>query len=92
MDNPRKVLNNYLSLFPNERNCLVKFSNFLDSSSNYFNRKNSLGHIVANALVINSNNQVLMIYHKFLKMYIQPGGHVEAIDNSMIEATKRELF
>jgi len=33
-----------------------------------------------------------VIFHNFLQKYLQPGGHLEASDNSLIEAAQREIF
>lgn len=79
-------------MFPGDKKNLVCLMKQSRESRDIFNRKNFIGHIVANALVINSNNNVLRIFHNGLKMYIQPGGHVESGDKSVIDATNRELI
>lgn len=33
-----------------------------------------------------------MIHHKTLKRHLQPGGHIDLLDKSPLEAAKRELF
>ncbi len=51
----------------------------LNSDQDVFDRKNSVGHITASGLVIDPEaDKILLINHKFLKMWLQPGGHVEA--------------
>lgn len=56
-------------------------------------RKNFVGHFTASAFVISKKSKkVLMIYHKILKRYLQPGGHIEELDKNPLEASKRELF
>lgn len=63
-----------------------------DSSQSLISRKNFLGHVVASAIVFDSTlSKVLLIEHKKLNKYIQPGGHVDKTDESFCFAAKREL-
>lgn len=56
-------------------------------------RKNFVGHFTASAFVVSkNNNKVLMIHHKILKRYLQPGGHIDILDKNPLETSKRELF
>ena len=50
------------------------------------------GHITASALVLNSSRDaVLLVYHERLERWLQPGGHVEASDGSVVDAARREV-
>ncbi len=50
----------------------------LDDNADIFSRKNFTGHITASGVVLNKSlNKILLINHKFLKMWLQPGGHIE---------------
>ncbi len=86
----RKTLEKYLEFFPQDRKNLLLLETQLLERENLFDRKNFKGHIVANALVVNGN-KVLTIFHNFLKMHIQPGGHFELGDNDVVSAALREL-
>lgn len=51
------------------------------------------GHFTASAFVISRDStRVLLILHGKLQLWLQPGGHVEASDGSLVEAARRELL
>lgn len=50
------------------------------------------GHFTASALVISRDaGQVLLIHHPTLSLWLQPGGHIEPEDPSLVEAARREV-
>lgn len=50
----------------------------LNEEEDVFDRKNFSGHITSSGLVLNESfDKILLVNHKFLKMWLQPGGHVE---------------
>jgi 8-oxo-dGTP pyrophosphatase MutT (NUDIX family) len=60
------------------------------NAENPFARQNKLGHITASGLVIR-DSKVLLIFHPFIKQWIQPGGHID--DGELpIEAAIREVY
>ncbi len=85
------ILQNYFELFPSDQRRLEGLMKQVQNGEDLFDRRNFSGHIVANALVINAKDQILTVFHNQLKMYIQPGGHVEAEDATVWEAAQREL-
>lgn len=50
------------------------------------------GHVTASALVLGPSNHVLLVFHPRLRMWLQPGGHVEPTDDSVVAAAAREVF
>ena len=55
----------------------------------YFNP----GHITVSALVLSPDNKnIALIFHPFLKLWLQPGGHLEDHDPSLLDAAKREVL
>src|SRR3989344_8958384 len=46
-------------------------------------------HFTATAFVINSRNEVLLLWHKRLSRWMPPGGHIDA-DETPAEAARRE--
>lgn len=49
------------------------------------------GHITATALVLNENaDSVLLVHHRRLDRWLLPGGHVEAHDQNIFDASCRE--
>ena len=89
------ILKKYLNRFPNEREKLNQFSAFLENNKKeqIFNRKNFQGHITASGYVFAmEERKILLLEHKYLKIYIQPGGHIEISDSSILDAAKREVL
>ncbi len=55
-------------------------------------RNNMVGHLTASALVLdNEGTHVLLIAHKSLGRWLQPGGHIEP-DEELEAAARRELM
>ena len=51
----------------------------------------SINHFTATGLVFNSENQVLMLFHNKLQVWLPPGGHIE--ENELPDdAVLREIF
>ena len=82
------TLREYKKSFPHEdvRSLLV----FAESMPACTSRKNPDGHFTASGLVIH-DGKVLLIFHNKLQRYLQPGGHVEADDESLFHAARREV-
>jgi len=89
MKKTKKIIKKYFEYFPEDRSNLTLLEKQIHEKNNVFYRKNFTGHIVANSLIIH-NNKVLTIFHNFLRMYIQPGGHVDEDDMSVLQASLRE--
>lgn len=50
------------------------------------------GHITASAFVLHpSLPQVVLVHHRKLSRWLQPGGHVESADIDMVAASRREV-
>lgn len=76
------------------RGSLARTMDLLRRAAAPFDRASYVpGHITASALVLSSNRQlVLLVYHRRLAQWLQPGGHVEPEDPSVLEAARREVF
>lgn len=66
----------------------------LHSSPVPFDRVNyDPGHITASAVVLSADaHRVLLVYHDRLERWLQPGGHVEPDDASLIATARREVL
>lgn len=84
------IIDKYLKTFPEDEKVLQILKKQIGERMDFFDRKNFTGHVVANALILHGDD-VLTIFHNTLQMYIQPGGHVDASDSSVIDATLREV-
>lgn len=50
------------------------------------------GHFTASAFVLSpENDSVLLVLHKKLGLWLQPGGHIEPTDSSVVQAAEREV-
>ena len=81
----------YLRRFPGETVRLAALQAQLDEDAgDVFSRTNMRGHITTSAFVLDPGlQQVLMIHHRTLGRWLQPGGHHEA-GQSLWESAVRE--
>lgn len=50
------------------------------------------GHITASGIVLAPDRQhVLLVYHERLQRWLQPGGHVEMGDTTVVDTARREV-
>ncbi|HET6255355.1 MAG TPA: NUDIX domain-containing protein [Puia sp.] len=85
------LLRAYLKEFETEDQ--GKLTDFLNRSndSQLYDRKVSDEHITASALIINPRERtILLLKHKTFHKLLQPGGHIEKDDNSILDAAIRE--
>ncbi|HEX8333821.1 MAG TPA: NUDIX hydrolase [Segetibacter sp.] len=69
---------------------IVDFLNKFDGAQ-LFDRKNFVGHVTASAYITNpQKDSLLLLRHKFLNRWLQPGGHIDASDTSLVNAALRE--
>lgn len=70
-----------------------KTKEFVDSNENIFGRDNLSGHITGSAWIVNrTHDKVLLIHHKKLNLWLQPGGHFDEGDPTIIETARREVI
>jgi 8-oxo-dGTP pyrophosphatase MutT (NUDIX family) len=55
-----------------------------------YSRSTMAGHITASGLVVR-DGRVLLIFHPYIKEWMQPGGHIDE-DEDPIQAAIREVF
>lgn len=55
-----------------------------------FDRATMTGHVTASAILVNDAGEVLLIHHKTIGRWFQPGGHLEPDDDSLPLAALRE--
>ena len=87
----KNLVDAYLQSYPEECNRLqVLRDQISDGDAALNSRSNMIGHLTASALVVNGDGQCLLIAHKALKRWLQPGGHLEP-DESPEAGALREL-
>lgn len=86
------IFQKYLEIHPDEVKDLRLLSDQLAQPADILSRKNFIGHVTASAFVINEHTkQVLLLENTALSKLLQPGGHVEASDTSLLNAAQREV-
>ncbi len=88
------LIKEYLSLFPEEtdrqKNVIQYLNTHIDKEIIDWN--NFDGHVVVGGFIYaKKERKFLCLYHKDLKMYLYPGGHIDSRDNTILEAVKREI-
>ncbi len=90
-DDIRSLFINYQALFPEESSLFVLLNQQFGQQADIGSRKNFTGHVTASGLLINKQGEVLVIFHKFLQKYLQPGGHIESADKDLLAVAAREI-
>lgn len=87
-------LTRYLTHYPAEANRLRLLAKQLQcGDSELTQRTNFVGHVTASAFIVNpATKQVLLLQHKSLGTLLQPGGHVEPADKTILAAAEREVM
>ncbi len=84
----------YRTHYPAEANRLRLLAKQLQcGDSELTQRTNFVGHVTASAFIVNpATKQVLLLQHKSLGTLLQPGGHVEPADKTIVAAAEREIM
>lgn len=88
------ILNDYLLLFPEEKERQSRLKNYLQNHNDIeiIDWNNFNGHIVAGGFIYaKEEHKFLVLYHKDLKIFLYPGGHVKNNEKSPLQAAKREI-
>jgi 8-oxo-dGTP pyrophosphatase MutT (NUDIX family) len=80
--------------FPDDVEALAAMRSLLASAAAPCSRAHfSPGHFTASAGVLSpSGNHVLLVHHARLDRWLQPGGHIEAGDATLLDAARREVL
>jgi len=82
----------YLDHYPQEDQGLRRLFGRLAEGGDIRDRNDMRGHVTASAVVLNSSaSNILMIFHKALEKWLQPGGHIERGEYPF-EAARRETL
>jgi len=88
----KALLAQYLKDFPNELILVDSFLDFLDKQTNAYSRQCSIGHVTASAIILNQDlTQVVLMEHKKLSKWLQPGGHADG-DTDLERVARKEAF
>ena len=86
-----RALEEHAASDPRESESLSRIRRFLASAEDPFARENPQGHITASAVVARPDGSAfLVVFHRKLSRWLQPGGHTEEEDASAFDAALRE--
>jgi 8-oxo-dGTP pyrophosphatase MutT (NUDIX family) len=88
----RSALDRYAPTDPRELGFRERMFALLAAAEPFSRKSFEPGHFTASAFVLSpERDRVLLILHKKLGRWLQPGGHLEASDASPFEAARREV-
>lgn len=93
-DEAASLVGKYLAVFENEAERQKEILHWLErnKTNSLTSRQNFDGHITTSAFVVDERSmEMLLLEHKTLKKWFQPGGHVEH-DASLMESALREAL
>ncbi|MEV1176960.1 NUDIX domain-containing protein [Nonomuraea sp. NPDC049784] len=84
------ALSAYLDHYPDEAALLTEPMHLLSQGGDFASRWNFRMHVTVGALLVRGN-EILLVEHLAYGIPLQPGGHLEPIDTTLIDAAVREL-
>ncbi len=87
-------IDRYQELFPDESATVGRFQALLAGTAHPLARDQyEPGHVTASACVLSpAGDRVLLVHHVKLGFWVQPGGHVDLEDKSLLSAARREAI
>ena len=85
------VLTAYLERYPQEAGQLAEPLRLLVEGRGFASRRTFPMHVTAGALLVRDDAEVLLIEHLAYGITLQPGGHLEPTDTTLVGAALREL-
>lgn len=86
------ILSDYLAVFNQEKENLERLhTQLMDDNKDICSRVNFTGHLTGSGLFFDKSvNSVLLVHHRSLNLWIQPGGHLDPLE-SPLEGALREF-
>lgn len=85
------VLATYLERYPDEAALLSEPMRLLSQGGDFTSRRTFPMHVTVGALLVRGDAEVLLVEHRAYGITLQPGGHLEPTDSTLIDAAVREL-
>ncbi|WP_433518835.1 NUDIX hydrolase [Nonomuraea sp. CA-143628] len=85
------ALSAYLERYPDEAALLSESAHLLSQGGDFASRRNFRMHVTVGALLVRGGAKVLLVEHLAYGIVLQPGGHLEPTDTTLIDAAVREL-
>jgi 8-oxo-dGTP pyrophosphatase MutT (NUDIX family) len=84
------ALRSYKTSFPEEKDFIPRFLSLLQNFDHCYKRSLLSGHMTGSALITNSQkDSILLVHHKKLNRWLQPGGHADGQEN-ILNVARRE--
>ncbi|MDN3649762.1 NUDIX hydrolase [Reinekea marina] len=94
MESQETVLQHLSKVTPSceeEAKSLEFITQFVAEQPRYWARDTLVGHLTASAWITNAEQtKAVLLHHKKLDIWVQPGGHVDDSDESLAQASLRE--
>lgn len=88
-----EIVSSYIQHHPDERDDLAQLVLQIANEDDLNNRKTLPGHITGSAIVLSEDrSKILLVHHKFLNRWLQPGGHWDPNEPDPWTAAKREAI
>ncbi|HEU0239360.1 MAG TPA: NUDIX domain-containing protein [Micromonosporaceae bacterium] len=85
------VVQRYVDINREERDRLSSLLDHVRSAAPIIDRADLPGHVTCSALVLDDDHRMLQVWHNVFGKWLQPGGHLDPTDASLLGAALREL-
>ncbi|MFI9359309.1 NUDIX hydrolase [Streptomyces lydicus] len=81
----------YLERYPDDATLLSEPTQLLARGGRCTSRHDHPMHVTVGALLVRADTEILLVQHRAYGILLQPGGHLEPTDATLIDAALREL-
>ena len=93
LDSVRELLAGYVAANPTEAGFVERMRDLCRAERGWERSHFEPGHFTASAFVLSPDRRdLVLIHHKKLGIWVQPGGHVEPTDGDLLGAARREVL
>lgn len=86
------LLHEYRGSFPDERDRVDQFIDFVMRNPDCFERSLEEGHVTGSGWIVDSSGKrTLLTHHRKLDLWLQPGGHADG-NGEVLEVARQECF
>jgi ADP-ribose pyrophosphatase YjhB (NUDIX family) len=76
-----------------EKKSKLFIEEFVRNNERYWSRETLAGHLTGSAWITNKEQtKAVLLHHKKLNIWVQPGGHIDDADESLPDASYREAM
>jgi NUDIX domain len=87
------LLKSHQTAFPEEIMFRQQILDFLQKNDDFYQRSNLAGHLTGSAWILSPDEKsALLIHHKKLNKWLQPGGHADDNDDDLSKTAQREAI